>query len=109
MDREEILELNRKDNKGSDEYETHVLGRASVIATLVGGLFCIAFTLLEFLITKHFTCSYWAIYFGILFTEFLIKAIKLKRKSLILFSIFYGVLMLGTTVYYILKITEAIQ
>ena len=109
MEKETILELNRKDNQANDEYETHILGKASTVATIVGGLFCLSFTLLEFFLLKKLTLSYWAIYFGVLFVEFLIKAIHLKRKSLTVFSIFYGVLMVGTTVYYILKLTGVLK
>ena len=108
MEKEEILAKNRKDNAVSDEYARHVLGNAGWIATLVGGIFCLAFTIIEYLLTRHITFSHWAIYCAMLSAEFIVKAVKLRSRHAIVFSIFYGLISIGCTVLYVLRLLEVI-
>jgi len=105
MEKEEILAKNRKDNRVSDEYEMQVLGRASTIATALGGLFCVVFAALEYIFTSKITCSYWAIYFAMLTCEFSFKSFKFHRTHEIVFTICYGVLTVACTAAYILQLT----
>lgn len=108
MEKEEILAKNRKDNAANDEYARHVLGNAGWIATLVGGIFCLAFTILEFFLTKQITFSHWAIYCAMLSCEFIVKAVKLRSPYAVVFSVFYGLLSIGCTALYVLRLLEVI-
>ncbi|MCQ2423693.1 MAG: DUF6442 family protein [Clostridia bacterium] len=108
MEKEEILAKNRKDNAANDEYALHVLGKAGLIATVVGGIFCLAFTILEYFLTHHITFSHWAIYCAMLSCEFIVKAVKLHSRHAIVFSIFYGLISIGCTVLYVLRLLEVI-
>ena len=104
MEKEEILAKNRKDNAFSDEYARHVLGSAGLIATIVGGIFCLAFTLLGYFLAREITFSHWAIYCGMLSCEFIVKAVKLRPRHAIFFSIFYGLLSAGCTALYVMQL-----
>ena len=108
MEKEEILAKNRKDNAVSDEYARHVLGNAGWIATLVGGIFCLAFTILEFFLVHRITFAHWAIYCGMLTSEFIVKAVKLRSPYAVVFSVFYGLLSIICTVLYVLRLIEVI-
>ena len=104
MEKEEILAKNLKDNRVSDEYEMQVLGRAGTIATALGGLFCVVFAALEYILTSQISCSYWAIYFAMLTCEFSFKSFKFHRTHEILFTVCYAILTIACTTAYILQL-----
>ena len=109
MEKEEILEKNRKDNRRSDELELQVLGRAGTIATIVGGFLCFLCSMLEFTNTQRVTPSYWAIYFGMLTVEFIVKSVALRQKSSIILSVVYGLLTIACGTFYVMQFTGVIR
>ncbi len=91
MNREEILEKSRRENKGTDEMELIVLNSAGKLAAQIGMLICCAVAVLQVSFTDSMSYESWMIYFSILGTLFTVKYIKLhKRHELLLAILFSG-------------------
>ena len=90
MNREEILERSRKENKNRDLAEMEVIYKASAYAARVGALMCCMLSLLSSVLARTMIYSPWVIYFSIITTQWLIRYIKMKRKSdLALTAVFF--------------------
>lgn len=99
MNKEEILEKSRAENKGrTDEMETAVLGKAGSIAAAVGGLVCILIVLLN-LVSKNsdpkVSFAAWAVYGLMQGALFLVKYVKLRRAHELVLTILF--LIIGST------------
>jgi len=105
MDREEILEKSRRENRGIDEAETRVLEKAGKLAAQVGMTLCCVISVLEVIFTEKISLSSWTIYFSILGTTFLIKYIRLRKKHELLLAIFYLCLCAAFLTLYLLRLT----
>ncbi len=81
MKKEEILQASRKENKNVDLAELEANRYAASIASSVGIFICALISLLASTIADIMLYSPWAIYFGMTSTNWLIRAIKLKKKS----------------------------
>ena len=92
MKKEDILEASRKENKNIDFAELEANRYAAGIAGSVGVFICGLISLLASIIAGIMLYSPWAIYFSIMGTNWLVKAIKLKRKSNFIFSILFIIL-----------------
>lgn len=89
MDKEEILEKSRRENKNKDLEEMQVLTWAVGIATRVGLLICCLLSVLEVLFRDRVNMASYTIFFGILGTTMLLKYVKLRRKHELLIAIIY--------------------
>ncbi len=81
MKKEEILEASRKENKNKDLAELEAIRYAGSIAGKVGATVCCVISLLASLLAHIMLYSPWMIYFSIMGTTWLVRAIKLKKKS----------------------------
>ncbi len=96
MNREEILERSRKEHKNRDLAEMEVVYKASVHAARVGALMCCVLSLLSSVLARTMIYSPWVIYFSIITTQWLIRYIKMKRKSdLALTAVFFVLAVLS--------------
>ena len=87
MNREEILEKSRQDNRNRDEMEKDALIRAGQQACAVGGLVCGAVILLEAIFAKQVSLSTWAVYLSMTGTMLLVKYFRLKKKHELVFGL----------------------
>ncbi len=81
MKKEEILAASRKENKNIDFAELEANRYAGSIASSVGVFICALISLLASTVADVMLYSPWAIYFSMMCANWLVKAIKLKRKS----------------------------
>ncbi len=81
MKKEDILEASRKENKNMDLTELEANRYSGSIASSVGVFICALISLLASTIADIMLYSPWAIYFSMMSANWLVKAIKLKRKS----------------------------
>ncbi len=81
MKKEDILEASRKENKNGDLAELEANRYAAAIASSVGVFICALISLLASTIADIMLYSPWAIYFSMMGATWLVKAIKLKKKS----------------------------
>ncbi len=104
MNRDEILEASRKENKSKDLAELEVSYHAGTIAGRVGATVCCLISVIFVWITDTMPYSPWIIYFSILGTNSLVKYLKIKRKSdLVLTILFLSMGILGL-VFFILRL-----
>lgn len=89
MDKEQILQKSRKENKNKDIAELEVINQASGLAVRIGILVCCFISVAEVIATNQVNYSCWMIYFSMLATLFCVKCIKLRRKHEILLTIFF--------------------
>ena len=88
MNKEDILEKSRKENKGKhDERELAALARAGQIAAAVGGMLCAIIILLESIFSDSVSTAPWAIYLGMTGTTLLVKYVKLRKPHELLFAL----------------------
>ncbi len=81
MKKEDILEASRKENRNMDLAELEADRYAGGIAGSVGVFACALVSLLASTIADIMLYSPWAIYFSMMGVNWLVKAIKLKKKS----------------------------
>ena len=87
MNKDEILEKSRQENRGMDERERDALARAGRVASAVGGLVCALILVLEVILIGQVSYSIWAIYLSITGTTLLVKFLRLRRKHELVFGL----------------------
>ena len=104
MDKEEILKKSRAEYKNKDEWEASVLASAGKLAAQVGMAVCCAIAVLEVIFTDQVSYSSWMIYFGILGTLFLYKAVKLKERHEQLLAALFSTIFVMFTVLFVIRL-----
>lgn len=89
MNKEEILSRSRKELKNSDLVEMQTSYQAGNIAGRVGATICVLLSVIARIFTDEYIVSPWIIYFSILGTNWLVRFIKLKRKTDLLVSLLF--------------------
>ncbi len=94
MNKEEILQKSRNENKNRDVYELEIINKSSNYAMRAGLLTaCIMCVISAFLIDGDvwILCAMpcWSVYFSMLATLFLYKYIKMKKRHELALSIIY--------------------
>ena len=101
MNREEILEKSRQENKGTDEMELIILNSAGKPAAQTGMLVCCAVAVLQVAFTDSMSYESWMIYFSILGTLFTVKFIKLHKKHELLLAVLFSASFVFFTVLFV--------
>lgn len=102
MNKEQILEMSRKENKEQDLYELHVSEKSATIGALIGVLICAVLFVSEIFICGNTNFSLWSIIAGINAGVGIYKGIKLRKTSTLATGIMYAVvaaLMLAYSIY----------
>jgi hypothetical protein len=97
MDRNDILEKSRKENRNMDEMEKDALAKAGQRAFGVGGLVCAFIIVFEAIVSDFTSFSTWAVYLSMAGTALLVKYSILGRKHELLF----GLLQLALAIIFI--------
>lgn len=80
MNKEEILEKSRSENKNKDIYEQEVLKQASTTAVKVMMTLALIFSIVQISVGGGTNWSSWALVFSGYMTTAWVKYIKLRRK-----------------------------
>ena len=89
MDKDEILERSRKENKDMDLVELEAINHANMIANVVGVVVCGVLTVIHAVIREGMDNSAWTVMFSILSTIMLVKFVKLRRRHELLIGLVY--------------------
>ena len=89
MKKEEILNASRKEHRNKDLAEMEVVYQAGSHASRVGALMCCLLLLLSSVFAHTKIYSPWVIYFSIIATQWLVRFIKMKRKSDLVLTILF--------------------
>lgn len=108
MNKNEILEKSRKENNNKDLAEINVLVQAGNIAGRVGACVCCLLSIISMWITKIFLCSPWIIYFSILGTSYLVRFVKVKRKSDLFLSCVLYLMCIIAFVFFIIRLVGVV-
>ncbi len=81
MKKEEILAASRKENKNMDLAEREAERYARALAGSIGATVCCVISLLASAIARMMLYSPWAIYFFMMGSNWLVRGIRLKKKS----------------------------
>lgn len=92
MKKDEILNASRKEHQNKDLAEMEMIYRAGSHASRVGALVCCLLSLLSSMIAHTMIYSPWVIYFSIITTQWLVRFIKMKRKSDLVLTILFFIL-----------------
>ena len=92
MKKEEILNASRKEHRNKDLAEMEVAYQAGCHASRVGALVCCLLSLLSSVLAHTMIYSPWVIYFSIIATQWLVRFIKMKRKSDLVLTVLFFVL-----------------
>ena len=106
MNREAILKASRKENKNKDLAEMEVIYQAGSHASRVGALVCCLISLLSSLLAHIMLYSPWIIYFSMISTQWLVRFIKMKRKSDLVVAILFLCLTVLALVGFIRRLLE---
>ena len=84
MNKKEILEKSRKENKRMDEMELSALYRSGYVASMVGGFLCICLPLLESALMRKIDNGTWVVFLGNGCCGDAYKIFLFKKKDLII-------------------------
>ena len=87
MNREEILQKSRQENKNRDEMEQFTFDKAGQRACAVGGFVCLAIILFETFFAEQVNVSTWAVFLSMCGTMLLSKYFRLKKKHELIFGL----------------------
>ena len=107
MNKEEILEKSRLENKDLDLYEQEVIGKATNISVVAAAGLCFIFFFVQIMLGQGQDYGLWAILCIIEATIFIYKAIKLKRTHEIIVAIMYSILTFATSAAHIYNLISA--
>ena len=104
MDREEILARGRNDNKNRDLAEMSVTAEANSVAARVGAALCCLVSVLSMRMARIILCSPWMIYFGILGTSYLVRFMRVRRKTDLYLACVFFLMLLTVLVFFVVRL-----
>lgn len=106
VNKEEILNASRNENKNKDLAELAVVYQAGIHSARVGALMCCIISVLSSMLVHTLLYSPWVIYFSIITTQWLVRFIKAKRKSDLVLAILFLSLAILAFVGFINRLLE---
>lgn len=101
MDKKEILEKSRAENKNKDVYEQEILKQASASSMRVMMILAAIFFVIQIFVGDSMNFGLWAIVFSANMTTFWVKYRKLRDKHELALAIAYTVLVFAASAYHI--------
>lgn len=97
MNKKEILEKSRQENKGTDLFERDAMNAASHKAIAVGGLVCMFLSFMDIFLSGSFNYTLWGVYLSMTGTTLLVKYLHLKK----IHELIFGIIELGLAIAFI--------
>ena len=101
MNREEILEKSRKENKNQDIAELELIKQASHLAAKAGILLCCILSVVDVLVTGRVNYACWMVYAGMNAVLLLVKFQKSRMREELAALALYSVIFLLNLIYYV--------
>ncbi len=101
MEKNEVLEKSRKENRGGDERDAQITAKAWRLAAAVGIMLCgITSSVYAIVYDKPtpYILSNTMIWLGMVATVYTVRAVRLKTKSDIVFAVIMGAMFVVFTV-----------
>ena len=104
MDKDEILERSRKENKDMDLVELEAVNKATGVAINVGLAVCVLLMMIHATLQVRMDNSAWTVMFSILTADFLYKYHKLRRRHELVIGLLYLFITILFFVWYLLDL-----
>jgi len=101
MNKDDILEMSRKENKGQDLFVAKVNENAATISSIVATLFATVLFIVQCLVKGEYNLALYAVMLVIGAATFTSKAVFLKRKRDIVLAILFSIATLAVTAVYL--------
>ena len=109
MEKEDILEISRREHQNRDLAELGAAVQAGSLAARIGAGTCCLISVLLVRAVQMIPLGPWVIYFSILGTHALVKFLKLTRKTDLVLTVLYLVMFLLFLVFFIRRLMEAAE
>lgn len=106
MEKEDILAISRKENKNRDFAEIETAAQAGGIAARVGAGVCCLISVIAVWAADTILFSPWIIYFSILGTHYLVRFIKVKRKTDLAITVLYFAIFILCFTFFSFRLLE---
>ncbi len=107
MNKEEILEMSRKENKNQDIYEQEVIVSGNRYACIAAGIIATVFFVIQIFTGGGMNFGMYAVVFSMPMACFWFKYIKLHKKHELLVAICYSVCVVSFSAAYIVQLVTA--
>jgi len=104
MNKEEILERSRMENKNQDFFEKEVVKEGGNIGAIVAIVFATIFFVIQIVVGEGINYGLFAVIFSISATGYVIKAFRLRRKHEIIIALIYIITVLFFSTAYIYQL-----
>jgi hypothetical protein len=94
MNKEEVLEISRRENKNRDVYEKEVLKEGGNIGAIIAVIMATIFFVIQIAVGGGMNYGLYAVVFSVPATGFVVKAIRLKRRHEIVIAVIYTLCVL---------------
>ncbi len=108
MDKDKILEMAQKENKGKDEADLAAQKSGTYLAYFVGLFAVIVWDVVEGIVYHQINFGGNMCLFLMAFTAFITKYAVLKKKHELIIAVVYGVGAVAFTVFWILQLCGAV-
>lgn len=89
MNKKEILERSRKENKNQDIFEKEVLQQGGNVGAMTAAILATVFFVIQIFVGKGMNYGLYAVVFSIPSAGFVVKAIRLKRRHEVIVAAIY--------------------
>jgi hypothetical protein len=107
MNKEEILEKSRNENKNQDVYEKEVIKEGGNIGAVVAAILATIFFVIQILLGEGMNYGLYAVVFSIPAAGYIVKAIRLKRKHEVVVAILYTIAVITFSVAHVYQLFTA--
>lgn len=107
MNKEEILEKSRAENKNKDIYEQEVIKKSGTYAVVIMMILATIFVAVQIFVGGGMNWGIWALVFSANMATFWVKYVKLRRKHELVMAIAYTILVTVMSVYYICNLISS--
>ena len=107
MNKEEILEKSRMENKNQDIFEKEVMKEGGNIGAIVAMILATIFFVIQIFVGGGMNYGLYAVVFSIFASGFVVKAIRLKRKHEIFVAFMYVIAVLLFSVAHIYQLISS--
>ena len=106
MEKNEILEMAQKDNKNLDIVDIEAQKSGAYVSYFILCLIVIVVTFVDRCVLKQYDFGMLFACFSMLFTTFLVKYIKLRKKHELACTIAYGLALIACLVFWVLQLCK---
>lgn len=107
MNKDEILEMSRKENNNQDVYEKEVIKEGGNAGSIAAAILATVFFIMQIFLDGGMNYGLYAVVFSIPAASFTVKALRLKKKHEVVMAVIYILMTLLASTAHIMNLFEA--